>query len=102
MTMRKLYTPLSQLCRVPPSYDRIFSCRFLAILDQIDSKVEKLRKEALMLQDKKDFLAMSMDLLRNNEYLTGLKERKYPNVHNKVSFRWVAPPPTLEKRATKI
>lgn len=46
-------------------------------MDQLDSKVEKLRKEALVLQEKKDFLAMSVDLLRNNEYLTGLDESEY-------------------------
>lgn len=54
--------------------------RFIGILDQLDSKVEKLRKEALMLQEKKDFLAMSMDLLRNNEYLTELKENEYEEI----------------------
>lgn len=54
--------------------------RFIGILDQLDSKVEKLRKDALMLQEKKDFLAMSMDLLRNNEYLTGLKENEFEEI----------------------
>lgn len=54
--------------------------RFIGILDQLDSKVEKLRKDALMLKEKKDFLAMSMDLLRNNEYLTGLKENEYEEI----------------------
>ncbi|XP_065090862.1 BAG family molecular chaperone regulator 2 isoform X1 [Ochlerotatus camptorhynchus] len=54
--------------------------RFIGILDQLDSKVEKLRKDALMLQEKKDFLAMSMDLLRNNEYLTGLNENEYEEI----------------------
>lgn len=55
--------------------------RFIGILDQLDSKVEKLRKEALMLQEKKDFLAMSMDLLKNNEYLTGLNENEYEEIN---------------------
>lgn len=54
--------------------------RFIGILDQLDSKVEKLRKDALMLQEKKDFLAMSMDLLKNNEYLTGLNENEYEEI----------------------
>ncbi|XP_055614463.1 BAG family molecular chaperone regulator 2 isoform X2 [Uranotaenia lowii] len=52
------------------------SHRFINILDQLDSKVEKLRKEALVLQEKKDFLALSVDLLKNNEYLTGLNENE--------------------------
>lgn len=55
--------------------------RFIGILDQLDSKVEKLRKEALVLQEKKDFLAMSVDLLRNNEYLTGLDENEREEIN---------------------
>ncbi|XP_062535204.1 BAG family molecular chaperone regulator 2-like isoform X1 [Armigeres subalbatus] len=55
--------------------------RFIGILDQLDSKVEMLRKEALVLQEKKDFLAMSMDLLKNNEYLTGLNENEYEEIN---------------------
>ncbi|XP_058461159.1 BAG family molecular chaperone regulator 2 isoform X1 [Malaya genurostris] len=50
--------------------------RFIGILDQLDSKVEQLRKDAVLLQEKKDFLAMSVDLLKNNEYLTGLNENE--------------------------
>nr|XP_019556966.2 BAG family molecular chaperone regulator 2 isoform X2 [Aedes albopictus] len=64
-----------------PSSNAKSSQRFIGILDQLDSKVEKLRKEALMLQEKKDFLAMSMDLLRNNEYLTGLNEGEYEEIN---------------------
>lgn len=55
--------------------------RFITILDQLDSKVEKLRKEAMVLQEKKDFLAMSVDLLRNNEYLTGLDENEREEIN---------------------
>lgn len=50
--------------------------RFISILDQLDSKVEKLRKDAILLQEKKDFLSMSVDLLKNKEYLTGLDENQ--------------------------
>ncbi|XP_040165020.1 BAG family molecular chaperone regulator 2 isoform X1 [Anopheles arabiensis] len=50
--------------------------RFIDILDQLDTKVESLRKEAMVLRDKKDFLAMSVDLLKNNEYLSGLNENE--------------------------
>ncbi|XP_065090865.1 BAG family molecular chaperone regulator 2 isoform X2 [Ochlerotatus camptorhynchus] len=63
-----------------PSASAKSTQRFIGILDQLDSKVEKLRKDALMLQEKKDFLAMSMDLLRNNEYLTGLNENEYEEI----------------------
>lgn len=55
--------------------------RFIGILDQLDSKVEKLRKDALVLQEKKDFLAMSVDLLKNNEYLTGLDENEREEIN---------------------
>ncbi|XP_055531854.1 BAG family molecular chaperone regulator 2 isoform X2 [Wyeomyia smithii] len=59
-----------------PSTSMTSTFRFIGILDQLDSKVEKLRKDALMLQEKKDFLAMSVDVLKNNEYLTGLNENE--------------------------
>ncbi|XP_053688588.1 BAG family molecular chaperone regulator 2 isoform X2 [Sabethes cyaneus] len=59
-----------------PSTSMTSTFRFISILDQLDSKVEKLRKDALMLQEKKDFLAMSVDVLKNNEYLTGLNENE--------------------------
>lgn len=50
--------------------------RFIDVLDQIDMRVEKLRKEALTLSEKRDVLLMSMDVLRNNELLQGLDECK--------------------------
>ncbi|KFB46794.1 hypothetical protein ZHAS_00014799 [Anopheles sinensis] len=55
--------------------------RFIDILDQLDTKVESLRKEALVLRDQKDFLAMSVDLLKNNEYLTGLNENERDEIN---------------------
>lgn len=55
--------------------------RFIDILDQLDTKVESLRKEALLLRDQKDFLAMSVDLLKNNEYLTGLNENERDEIN---------------------
>ncbi|XP_035791334.1 BAG family molecular chaperone regulator 2-like isoform X2 [Anopheles albimanus] len=55
--------------------------RFVDILDQLDSKVESLRKDAIVLRDKKDFLAMSVDLLKNNEYLTGLNENEREEIN---------------------
>ncbi|KAJ6647015.1 hypothetical protein Bhyg_02233 [Pseudolycoriella hygida] len=48
--------------------------RFINILDQLDTNVERLRREARELQDKRDSLLMSMDLIRNNENFFDLNE----------------------------
>ncbi|KAH8296035.1 hypothetical protein KR054_000979 [Drosophila jambulina] len=47
---------------------------FVNILDQLDARVEKLRKDALNLQEKKDYLLMSMDLIKSNEMLQNMTE----------------------------
>lgn len=51
--------------------------RFVNVLDILDTRVEKLRKEALNLAETRDLLHMSMDILKNNELLTSLDECKY-------------------------
>jgi len=38
--------------------------------------VEKFRKDALNLQEKKDYLLMSMDLIKSNEMLQSMSEGK--------------------------
>lgn len=43
-------------------------------MDQLDTNVERLRREARELQDKRDSLLMSMDLIRNNEKFSDLDE----------------------------
>ncbi|XP_034109159.1 BAG family molecular chaperone regulator 2 isoform X1 [Drosophila albomicans] len=48
--------------------------RFVTILDQLDARVEKFRKDALNLQEKKDYLLMSMDLIKSNEMLQSMTE----------------------------
>ncbi|XP_016970562.1 BAG family molecular chaperone regulator 2 isoform X1 [Drosophila rhopaloa] len=48
--------------------------RFVNILDQLDARVEKLRKDALNLQEKKDYLLMSMDLIKSNEMMQNMSE----------------------------
>lgn len=50
--------------------------RFVTILDQLDARVEKFRKDALNLQEKKDYLLMSMDLIKSNEMLQSMSEGK--------------------------
>lgn len=49
--------------------------RFVKVLDEIDVKVEGLRKDALMLQSQSEMLQLSIELLKNHELFTsGLDE----------------------------
>ncbi|XP_055693150.1 BAG family molecular chaperone regulator 2 isoform X1 [Lutzomyia longipalpis] len=48
--------------------------RFIKLVDELDNHVEKLRKDAITLQEKRDYLSMSMDLLKNNDLLSNLQE----------------------------
>ncbi|XP_013119284.1 BAG family molecular chaperone regulator 2 isoform X4 [Stomoxys calcitrans] len=48
--------------------------RFVTVLDQLDSRVEKFRKDALGLQEKRDFLLMSIDLIKSNDLMHTLSE----------------------------
>ncbi|XP_017840783.1 BAG family molecular chaperone regulator 2 isoform X2 [Drosophila busckii] len=48
--------------------------RFVTIIDQLDARVEKFRKDALNLQEKKDYLLMSMDLIKSNEMLQSMTD----------------------------
>ncbi|XP_016970563.1 BAG family molecular chaperone regulator 2 isoform X2 [Drosophila rhopaloa] len=59
-----------------PQSDRPYNAseRFVNILDQLDARVEKLRKDALNLQEKKDYLLMSMDLIKSNEMMQNMSE----------------------------
>lgn len=46
----------------------------MTALDQLDYRVEKLRKESMLLAEKRDILLMSMDILKHNEQLANLNE----------------------------
>lgn len=46
------------------------------MLDQLDARVEKFRKDALGLQEKKDFLLMSIDLIKSHDMLHSMMEGK--------------------------
>ncbi|KAL5291151.1 BAG2 family protein [Megaselia abdita] len=48
--------------------------RFVTALDQLDARVEKFRKDALGLQEKRDFLLLSIDLIKSNDLLQDMKE----------------------------
>ncbi|EDV40868.2 uncharacterized protein Dana_GF10728, isoform C [Drosophila ananassae] len=54
--------------------------RFVNILDQLDARVEKLRKDALNLQEKKDYLLMSMDLIKTNEMMQNMSEAEQEEI----------------------
>ncbi|XP_036327020.1 BAG family molecular chaperone regulator 2-like [Rhagoletis pomonella] len=56
--------------------DRPFNLneRFVSVLDQLDARVEKFRKDALGLQEKKDFLLMSIDLIKSHDMLQSMME----------------------------
>ncbi|XP_023291372.2 BAG family molecular chaperone regulator 2 isoform X3 [Lucilia cuprina] len=56
--------------------DRPFNLneRFVTVLDQLDARVEKFRKDALGLQEKRDFLLMSIDLIKSNDLMQNLTE----------------------------
>ncbi|XP_067646004.1 BAG family molecular chaperone regulator 2 isoform X2 [Eurosta solidaginis] len=57
-----------------PSLSLCPADRFVSVLDQLDARVEKFRKDALCLQEKKDFLHMSIDLIRSHDMLQSMME----------------------------
>ena len=56
--------------------DRPFNLneRFVTVLDHLDARVEKFRKDALGLQEKREFLLMSIDLIKSNDLLASMTE----------------------------
>ncbi|XP_068140983.1 BAG family molecular chaperone regulator 2-like [Drosophila tropicalis] len=52
------------------------NARFVSIMDQLDAGVEKFRKDALNLQEIKDYLLMSMDLVKSNEMLQNMNPQE--------------------------
>lgn len=54
--------------------------RFVTVLDQLDARVEKFRKDALGLQEKRDFLLMSIDLIKSNDLMTNMAESEREEV----------------------
>lgn len=51
-------------------------CRFVGVLDQLDTRVERFRKEAMHLQEQRDHLLISLDLIKNNDLFANLEERE--------------------------
>uniref|UniRef100_A0A1B0G4P6 BAG family molecular chaperone regulator 2 n=1 Tax=Glossina morsitans morsitans TaxID=37546 RepID=A0A1B0G4P6_GLOMM len=54
--------------------------RFVTILDQLDARVEKFRKDALNLQEKRDFLYMSIDLIKSNDLMQNLTDSEREDI----------------------
>ncbi|EDW77429.1 uncharacterized protein Dwil_GK18090 [Drosophila willistoni] len=52
------------------------NAKFVSIMDQLDAGVEKFRKDALNLQEIRDYLLMSMDLIKGNEMLQNMNEEE--------------------------
>ncbi|XP_043266496.1 BAG family molecular chaperone regulator 2 [Venturia canescens] len=48
--------------------------RLLSLLDQVEMRVEQLRKDAVRLEEEKDAMLTTLDTLRNNEMLIALEE----------------------------
>merc|ERR1712232_651526 len=54
--------------------------RFVGLLDQLDTRVERLRKDAMLLQEKRDNLLISLDLVKNNDLFANLEEHEREEV----------------------
>lgn len=50
--------------------------RLVNLLDQLEMHVERLRRDAARLEEEKDTLLTTLEMLRNNELLTLLENRK--------------------------
>lgn len=53
--------------------------RLVDLLDQVEMHVERLRRDALKLEEEKDTLLTTLDTLRNSEMLIELSDSKYRN-----------------------
>jgi BCL2-associated athanogene 2 len=47
------------------------------LLDQVEMHVERLRKDALMLEEERDALLTTLDTIRNSEMMIDLSDSKY-------------------------
>ncbi|RZF41414.1 hypothetical protein LSTR_LSTR000128 [Laodelphax striatellus] len=51
--------------------------RVLQLLDQVESVVEKLRRDALKMEEDRDSVFTTLDTIRNSDMLTELSDSKY-------------------------
>lgn len=50
--------------------------RLLTVLDQVESRVEKLRKDAARIEEEKDNLLATLDAIRDSDWMLELDECK--------------------------
>ena len=67
-----------------PPFNQYFFSRFrdevIACLDSIDTRVEALRKEALMLEEERDNILTRIDMLKNTDLLAHLSQTDHEDV----------------------
>jgi BCL2-associated athanogene 2 len=51
--------------------------RIVKLLDQVEMHVERLRKDALRLEEERDTLLTTLDTIRNSEMMIDLSDSKY-------------------------
>jgi BCL2-associated athanogene 2 len=51
--------------------------RLVKLLDQVEMHVERLRKDALKLEEERDTLLTTLDTIRNSEMMIDLSDSKY-------------------------
>lgn len=59
----------------------LFRDELIAFLDGVDNRVESLRKDAMKLQDERDHLLTGIDLLKNTDVLSYLKEAEQEEIN---------------------
>ncbi|XP_015108359.1 BAG family molecular chaperone regulator 2 [Diachasma alloeum] len=67
-------SPLPQIMESTDSEYRQPKDRLVTVLDQIELRVEQLRRDALKLEEEKDTMLTTLDTLKNNEILGFLQD----------------------------
>jgi BCL2-associated athanogene 2 len=60
--------------------------RLVDLLDQVGMHVERLRRDALKLEEEKDTLLTTLDTLRNSEMMIELSDSKYSSLCQAVEL----------------
>jgi hypothetical protein len=60
--------------------------RLIHLLDEVEIHVERLRRDALKLEEEKDRLLATLDSLRNSEMMIDLSDSKYTSLWALLEF----------------